>query len=570
MSTASTMDQFSAHKKVLITSALPYVNNTPHLGNLIGSSLSADVYARYSRGIGQQVLFICGTDEYGTTSQIKASEEKVTPQALCDKYYQLHKEIYDWFDLSFDTFGRTTTKQHTQLSQDLFTALYRQGYLIEKTLKQQYCDTCCLFLADRLVEGTCPHCSYGDARGDQCDQCQRLLDPEGLLEPRCKLCRNTPVLKSSDHLFLDLPRLQQPLTAWIESALPEWSRNAAAITTSWLRQGLEPRCITRDLSWGVPVPLVDPKLEKFLGKVLYSWFEAPMGYVSITACHSDKWREWWQDPSTRLVQFMGKDNVPFHTIVFPASLLGSGDPYIRVRQVAATEYLNYEDGKFSKSRNVGVFGNDAMQSGIPVEVWRYYLVAVRPENADSVFSWKDLHAKVNSELVNKLGNLVHRVLAFVNKMYSGEIPKLGQLKRQDEEFIQAVNTEIEGYHEAMSKINLREGLSRAMAVAGLGNRYLSTEQPWFLVKTEPERAKTVCNVVINLIRVVADLIEPVMPSITRKIYGQLEVRSFVVIPREFELTVQGGWKIGENPMPLFVGMTDGQVEGFRKKFGGSK
>jgi methionyl-tRNA synthetase len=566
------MSQSPSSSVTLITSALPYVNNFPHLGNIIGSSLSADVYARYCRATGNQVLFICGTDEYGTTAEVRALEENLTPQELCDKYYQKHKSIYEWFELSFDVFGRTTTPTHTQLSQDLFTALYRQGYLIEQTRKQQYCEQCQRFLADRFVEGTCPHCQYPDARGDQCDKCQRLLDPEQLIEPRCKICRKAPVLRSSDHLYLDLPKLQEKLTSWIDSAAPGWSRNAQSITAAWLKQGLEPRCITRDLKWGVPVPIVDPALEKFRGKVLYSWFEAPMGYVSITACHRpETWQEWWHDPTTKLVQFMGKDNVPFHTIVFPSALIGGGQPEIRVSHLAATEYLNYEDGKFSKSRGVGVFGNDAMASGIPVEIFRYYLISIRPESSDSTFSWKDLQAKVNGELVNKLGNLVQRILAFISKNYAGIVPKCGELTPTDQALIKSVDAEVTAYHEAMTKINLREALARVIHVAGLANAYLSTEQPWFLIKTDKSRGTTVCHIVVNLIRLLADLVEPVMPSVRRKMYVQLGISPVaqVTIPRKFELTLPEGWEIRANPVLLVQMITDQQVAEFRKKFGGS-
>jgi methionyl-tRNA synthetase len=562
----------SQSSKTIINSALPYVNNVPHLGNIIGSSLSADVFARYCRAISQPVLFVCGTDEYGTTAEIRAAIEGLEPQELCDKYYQKHKEIYEWFELSFDVFGRTTTPTHTRLSQDLFTALYRQGYLLEQTRKQQYCEPCQRFLADRFVEGTCPHCSYGDARGDQCDKCQRLLEPEQLVEPRCKICRKAPVLKSSDHLFLDLPRLQDKLIPWIDSAAPGWSRNAGAITSAWIKQGLEPRCITRDLKWGVPVPIVDPALEKFRGKVLYSWFEAPMGYVSITACHlPETWQEWWHDPTTKLVQFMGKDNVPFHTIVFPSALIGSGQPEILVSHLAATEYLNYEDGKFSKSRSVGVFGNDCIQSGLPPEIWRYYLISVRPESSDSTFSWKDLQAKVNGELNCKLGNLVQRILAFVSKNYTGVVPKCGERTVADQTLIQEVDRELVAYHVAMAAINLREALGHVMSVATLANGYLSNEKPWASIKTEPSRAATVCHVGVNLVRLLADLIEPVMPSIRRRMYVLLGLSPVaqVTIPRKFELVLPEGWEIRANPVPLFQMITNEQVEEFRKKYSGS-
>ncbi|KAJ2111417.1 methionine--tRNA ligase mes1, partial [Coemansia sp. RSA 921] len=349
-------------KNILITSALPYVNNVPHLGNIIGSTLSADVFARYSRVRGNNTLFICGTDEYGTATETKALEEGVTCQQLCDKYHAMHKDVYDWFGLSFDHFGRTSTDKQTEIVQDIFTRMHKNGFVSEKTTQQLYCEQCSRFLADRYVEGTCPRCAYEDARGDQCDKCGHLLDAIELVDPRCKLDGNRPVVRESTHLCIDLDRLQPQCAAFVEksSTAGAWSANGLSITNSWLSEGLRPRAITRDLKWGVPVPLAG-----FDSKVFYVWFDACIGYPSITAAYTPEWEQWWKNPANvQLFQFMGKDNVPFHTVVFPSSQIATGEDWTLLHHISACEYLNYEGGKFSKSRGVGVFGNNARDTGV--------------------------------------------------------------------------------------------------------------------------------------------------------------------------------------------------------------
>ena len=445
-------------RNVLVTSALPYVNNVPHLGNIIGCVLSADVYARYSRARGWNTLYVCGTDEYGTATETKALEEGLTPRAICDKYHVLHRAIYEWFDIAFDHFGRTSTADpwqdaswpQTRICQEIFLGNCSQGNVTSAAVDQMYCLQCSRFLADRFIEGVCPLCGYEDARGDQCDKCGKLLSATELLQPTCKLGKTAGAspphaveVRSSQHLFLDLPKLSERLDAWITQASTAgaWTDNAVQITRAWVRDGLKPRCITRDLKWGTPVPYAG-----FEDKVFYVWFDAPIGYLSITAQYmaslgQEAWREWWQPataPATaasgaqvQLYQFMGKDNIPFHTVIFPASLLGSGSQYTLLHHVSTTEYLNYETGKFSKSRGVGVFGDSARDTGIPSEVWRYYLLQVRPEVSDAVFSWADFADKCNNELLKNIGNLVNRSLAFAHSAFEGHIPPQ-QLGEQQE------------------------------------------------------------------------------------------------------------------------------------------
>lgn len=337
-------------KKRLITSALPYVNNVPHLGNLI-QVLSADVFARYCRSAGYETLYVCGTDEYGTATETRALEEGISPKELCDRFHAIHTEIYEWFEIQFDKWGRTSTPEHTRITQDIFLKLDRNGYIKERTIQQLYSEKSDMFLADRYVRGTCPHCGYEDARGDQCEHCGKLLDPTELIDPRSAIDGSTPVLRETKHLYLDLPALLPKLKAWMEKASVEgrWATNAIRMTESWIRDGLRERCITRDLKWGVPVP--KPGYEN---KVFYVWFDAPIGYISITATYTDRWEEWWKNPDeVELYQFIGKDNIPFHTVIFPSTLLGTGEEWTLLKTMSSTEYLNYESGKFSKSRGWG-------------------------------------------------------------------------------------------------------------------------------------------------------------------------------------------------------------------------
>lgn len=395
-------------KNILISSALPYVNNVPHLGNIIGCVLSADVFARFSRLCNYNTLYIGGTDEYGTATETKALEEGLSCQAICDKYYAIHTEIYKWFNISFNTFGRSSSPEQTELCQAMFLKLNDNGFMFTQAVEQLHCENCDRYLADRFVEGGCPNigCNYEDARGDQCDGCGKLVNAIELKNPRCKICGNTPKLKTSKQFFIDLPKLEPLIHHWIKNSSPGWTHNAQVIGKSWLKEGLKPRCITRDLKWGVPVPL-----DGYRNKVFYVWFDAPIGYISITKAYTKDYEKWWRPENgtnVTMYQFMAKDNVPFHSILFPSMLLGANMGYVTVSHIMATEYLNYEDGKFSKSRGIGVFGTDARDTGIPSDVWRFYLLYVRPESQDSTFSWADLATKNNSELLNNLGNFVNR------------------------------------------------------------------------------------------------------------------------------------------------------------------
>ncbi|CAL9039981.1 unnamed protein product [Musa banksii] len=573
-------------RNILITSALPYVNNVPHLGNIIGCVLSADVFARYCRLRGYNTIYMCGTDEYGTATETKAMEENCSPKEICDKYHAIHRDVYEWFDISFDKFGRTSAPQQTEVCQAIFHKLLDNKWLSENTMQQLYCDTCQRFLADRLVEGTCPtlDCNYDSARGDQCEKCGKLLNPTELKDPKCKVCHSAPRIRDTDHLFLELPLLREKLEEYINtmSVAGSWSQNAIQATNAWLKEGLRPRCITRDLKWGVPVPH-----EKYKDKVFYVWFDAPIGYISITACYTSEWEQWWKNPdNVELYQFMGKDNVPFHTVMFPSTLLGTGERWTMMKTISVTEYLNYESGKFSKSKGIGVFGNDAKDTKIPTEVWRYYLLTNRPEVSDTLFTWADLQAKLNTELLNNLGNFINRVLSFIAKPegagYGSIIPDASNPQSQQltKYLGEKVGKLVDQYLDAMEKVKLKQGLKIAMSISSEGNAYLQESQFWKLYKEDPSSCAIVMKTSAGLVYLLACLLEPFMPSFSVEVLRQLNLPLEANIsfcdengqtdkakrPWDF---LPSGHHIGK-PEPLFKELKDEDVESFRVRFAGSQ
>eukprot|EP00468_Gymnochlora_sp_CCMP2014_P007453 CAMPEP_0167759646 /NCGR_PEP_ID=MMETSP0110_2-20121227/11137_1 /TAXON_ID=629695 /ORGANISM="Gymnochlora sp., Strain CCMP2014" /LENGTH=1045 /DNA_ID=CAMNT_0007646051 /DNA_START=59 /DNA_END=3196 /DNA_ORIENTATION=- len=582
-------------KNILITSALPYVNNVPHLGNIIGCVLSADVYSRYCRLRGYNSIYVCGTDEYGTTTEMKALLEKLTPRQICDKYHKIHKEIYEWFNIDFDHFGRTTTPQQTEIAQSIYKSAKKNGYVLEKTTQQLYDPEIKKFLADRYVVGICPKCGFEEARGDQCDRCGSIdYSTTDLKNPKSKLSNATPVIKDSKHLYLDLPKLSKDLDNFVEKSKKDglWTENAKRVTYSWIHQrGLLPRCITRDLEWGTPVP--EPGYED---KVFYVWFDAPIGYISITANYTKDWEKWWRSEDVKLVQFMGKDNIPFHTVIFPSTLLAARDEekkkkdYILLDTINVCEYLQYEGGlKFSKSRGTGVFGNHAKDTGIPPAVWRYYLLSVRPENADTDFNWDDLVARNNGELISNLGNFVNRIINFASTRIGGVVSP-AERTPADEKFFAAVEGEVNKYISLMENVNLRDALRTVLEVSRLGNGYIQSSEPWKLIKEgEFDRAKAIISNGINIVWLLAALCQPYMPSISLEICKQLRVPPQTLFipgktengsfkcsfgppaPSWKEAKSRGGLFVGHKigkPSPLFTELDKKKIEVFRKRYGG--
>ncbi len=543
----------------LITSALPYVNNIPHLGNLI-QVLSADVFARYCRLAGYQTLYICGTDEYGTATETKALEEGITPRELCDRYHAIHRDIYSWFNISFDTFGRTSVPVHTEITQHIFLRLHENGYITQHTLNQLFCEKDQRFLADRYVRGTCPHCSYPEARGDQCENCGKLLDPTDLLGPRCSVCGTTPVLRETTHLYIDLKAILPKLRAWMETTAVRgfWARNAVQMTYAWMRDGLKDRAITRDLKWGIPVPL-----DGFRDKVFYVWFDACIGYISITADLTAEWKSWWYAPrDVKLFQFIGKDNIPFHTVIFPSSQLGTGEDWTTLFHMSSTEYLNYEGGKFSKSKGIGVFGTDARDTGIPADVWRFYIYYNRPETSDALFTWKDFQEKVNAELIGNFANLVNRTLQFVGRFYSGKLPA----GAPDGELWTAIREAESEIAAMLERVDLRDAFRAVFALSSIGNKKFQDGEPWKGVKESPQATASLIWNLTYLVRDLAILASPYIPETSKRVLETLGVPE----ASWTDLGKLEGIAEVRKPDLLFAKLEDSRIEELRARFSGSQ
>jgi methionyl-tRNA synthetase len=432
----------------------------------------------------------------------------------------MHADIYQWFNIGFDKFGRTSTPIQTEVTQHLYNKLDENGYILERTIEQLYCESCNRFLADRYVRGTCPHCGYSEARGDQCESCGKLLDPIELKDSRCSSCGATPKLESTKHLYIDLPKIKDRLEGWIKEASVkgEWANNAIQMTAAWIRDGLHERAITRDLTWGIPVPR-----RGYEKKVFYVWFDAPIGYISITGNHGEDlgkdWKEftdyWWKSPGkTELFQFIGKDNIPFHTVIFPSTLLGSGENWTMLHHMSSSEYLNYESGKFSKTRGIGVFGNDVMETGISADVWRFYIYYNRPEKADTLFTWKDFEEKVNGELIGNLGNLINRTLSFVSRYYDGKIPESAIPSSLSWD-------EVRRYEKAITEklewAELRDAFHLVFELSSYANKVFQDAEPWKYRKEDPPKAAALIRDLCYVVRDIAILIGPYMPQSAEKI-----------------------------------------------------
>lgn len=546
-------------KKRLVTSALPYVNNIPHLGNLI-QVLSADVFARYCRQYGYETMYVCGTDEYGTATETKALAEGIGPKELCDKYHVIHRDIYKWFNIDFNHFGRTSTEKQTEIVQSLFLAVDKAGFINEKVLEQLYCESCDRFLADRYVHGTCPHCGSDNARGDQCEDCGKLLEPTELENPKCGVCSSTPIVKSTKHLFMDLPGILPQLEEWMDDASEKgfWAKNAVQMTRSWIRDGLKERCITRDLKWGIPVPK-----EGYENKVFYVWFDAPIGYVSITAEHTDDWKDWWQNPDdVELFQFIGKDNIPFHTVIFPSTQLGSGEKWTMLHHMSSSEYLNYENAKFSKSKGIGVFGNDCQDTGIPADVWRFYIFYNRPEKSDTQFLWKDFEEKVNSELIGNLANLVNRTLTFAERFYDGKVPEA----EVDGVFWKEVKEKEKLISGKLDRAELRDAFKEIFLLSSYGNKAFQAGEPWRTRTEDPAAAASLLKSLIYLVRDLAVLVHPYIPETAERIVSFLEGAD---LSWKSMATLEGISGINK-PEILFKKLEDKQIDELREQFAGSQ
>jgi methionyl-tRNA synthetase len=542
--------------RVLVCCALPYTNAVPHVGNIVGSHLPADIFARYCRLKGYETLFVGGADENGTPTEVAAIELKVTPRRLTDVFYGVHKMIYDWFEISYDNFSRTSLPIHHKTTQDLFLKIYEKGFVSKGVMRLPYCETDKLFLADRYVVGKCPVCGYEFARGDQCENCATLLEPEQLINPRCKIDGSVPVFKDSDNLFLELEKLQPKLEAWIISQT-HWRKQVSSLALSWIKEGLRRRSITRDLKWGVPVPL-----KGFEDKIFYVWFDAPIGYISSTKEWAErsgqpkKWEDYWLDPETRIYNFLGKDNIPFHTIFWPGMLMANGGlnlPY----DVVGLQYCNYEGDKISKSRNWGIFCEKVVQSGLDPDIWRYYLVYLIPETKDSEFKWDDFQTRINNELVAAIGNFVHRTLTFAFNFLDGVVERkeLGEDGRQVE---MRVLEQVEEEDSALRDVRLRDALKNVLQIAIIGNEYFQKNQPWVLVKDDPERCRLVIYCCMNICKVLAVTMAPFLPGSSKKIAGLLDLEAGLSWEGKLDFSL-GTVRVPAKPEILFKKIDDKEV-----------
>lgn len=546
----------SNYKRHLITAALPYANGAVHIGHLAGVYIPADIYARYMRMRGEDVRFICGSDEHGVPITIKAKQNGCTPQEIVDKYHLIIKDSFERLGISFDIYSRTSSAIHHKTASEFFRKLYDEGKFIEKESEQYYDEEAKQFLADRYISGTCPKCNAEGAYGDQCEKCGSTLSPTELINPKSTLSGNTPVMKSTSHWYLPLDQYESWLKEWILDGHKEWKINVYGQCKSWLDGGLQPRAVSRDLDWGVPVPV-----EGADGKVLYVWFDAPIGYISNTIeLMPNEWEKWWKSEDTKLVHFIGKDNIVFHCIVFPAMLKAYGDGYILPENVPANEFLNLEGNKISTSRNWAVWLHEYLDEFPGKEdVLRYVLCANAPETKDNDFTWKDFQTRNNSELVGIFGNFVNRAVVLTHKYFEGEVPAALNCLPVDEEVLAQIPVLKKSIEDNLECYRFREALREAMNLARLGNKYLTETEPWKIAKTDPERVATILNISLQICANLAIAFEPILPHTTKKLRYILNMKSSNWEDFGSESVLHPGHKLNEATL-LFEKIEDSEIE----------
>lgn len=509
-------------KKFLVTSGLPYANGPIHLGHLAGAYLPADIFVRYHRLKGNDIVYICGSDEHGVPIMLRARAENKSPQEIADFYHEKNKASFAAFGISFDYYGRTSSPVHCKTSQEMFRKMAEKDIFILKTDKQLYDPEAKLFLADRFIIGTCPSCGYADAYGDQCEKCGTSLSPTDLIDPRSAITDAKPVLKESTHWYLPLADSQKALEQWIGKH-PEWKTNVLGQIRSWFSEGLKDRSVTRDLTWGVPVPEDVAKSQdvEASGKVLYVWFDAPIGYISATKEWAreqgdpDRWKKYWQQDDTKLIHFIGKDNIVFHCLIFPAMLMAHGD-FVLPENVPANEFLNLEGDKLSTSRNYAVWLDDYLKIFDP-DPLRYCLANILPETRDTDFSWKDFQARFNNELADILGNFINRTLTFIHKNFNGQVPDKGKLDSSDKELKKLLSEAPQKVGHYIDNFQIRQGIREAMDVARFANKYFNDKMPWKTIKSEPDKCATTLSLCIETIKTLSVILEPVIPFTAEKI-----------------------------------------------------
>ncbi len=553
------------YKRTLVTTALPYANGPVHIGHLAGVYVPADIYVRYLRSRGQEVLMIGGSDEHGVPITIRARKEGVTPQDIVDRYHAIIKKSFEDFGITMDIYSRTTSKTHQELASQFFRTLYDKGEFIQKTSQQYYDPEAKQFLADRYITGTCPHCGNEHAYGDQCEKCGTSLSALDLINPKSAISGSNPVLRETTHWYLPLDKHEPWLRHWILDEHKEWRSNVYGQCKSWLDMGLQPRAVSRDLDWGIPVPV-----EGAEGKVLYVWFDAPIGYISNTKeLLPDSWEKWWKDPETRMIHFIGKDNIVFHCIVFPAMLKAHGG-YNLPDNVPANEFMNLEGDKISTSRNWAIWLHEYLEE-FPgkQDVLRYVLTANAPETKDNDFTWRDYQARNNNELVAILGNFVNRVVVLTHKYFEGKVPQAGELQDIDNEAIAAFRAERTEVENLLDNFRFRDAQKEAMNMARIGNKYLADTEPWKLAKTDMGRVATILNLGLQIVANLATVMEPFLPFSSEKILKQLNMEKQVWDTIGDMTLLKAGHEIGQ-PVLLFEKVEDSVVEAQLEKLAKTK
>jgi methionyl-tRNA synthetase len=567
--------------RILITSAIPYINGIKHLGNLVGSQLPADLFARYMRARGHEVMFICATDEHGTPAELAAAKAKQPVEQFCAEMHAVQAELAHGFRLSFDHFGRSSSLRNHRLTQHFAGQLEANGFIEERSEKQVYSIDDGRFLPDRYIEGGCPNCGYDKARGDQCENCTKQLDPTDLINPRSAISGSTNLeIRETKHLYLRQRALKDQIAAWIDSKT-DWPVLTTSIARKWLNdgEGLQDRGITRDLYWGVPVKKGDEPWPGMEGKVFYVWFDAPIEYIAATAEWADKnglddaaWQRWWRRDrgaeDVTYYEFMGKDNVPFHTLSFPATILGSGEPWKMVDYLKSFNYLNYDGGQFSTSQGRGIFMDQAL-SILPADYWRWWLLSHAPESSDSEFTWENFQSSVNKDLADVLGNFVSRVTKFCQSKFGAEVPAEGSHGPQEEELIAALTGRIRDYERFMQEMEVRKAAAELRAIWVIGNEYLQSAAPWSAVKTDPARAQAIVRLALNLIRIYAVLSQPFIPDAAAAMMRALDTEDWgwpgEIAPALDTLPAGHGFAVPEN---LFRKITDEERTEWQARFAG--
>lgn len=559
-------------ERYLVTSALPYINGVKHLGNLIGSLLPADVYTRYLKLIGKEVIYICGTDDHGTPAEISALQAGKPVDEYCTEMYSVQKKIYEDFGINFDYFGRTSDKENHEITQELFLALKKNGYISEKTSKQLYSVDEDRYLPDRYVIGTCPKCDYERARGDQCENCTTLLNPTELINPRSATSEKS-IIEERDvtHFYINLPKIQDEVETWVESH-DTWPNTTMSIARKWLKEGLRERAITRNLDWGIDIPL-----KGYDDLVFYVWFDAPIGYISATKVWANSVKKkpelfdtYWKDEDTKLIQFMGIDNVPFHSIIFPSTLIGADLGYIKADTIKSFQWLTYERGKFSTSENRGIFTDTALEL-YPPDYWRYYLLSIAPERQDTDFLWSGFQSSVNSDLNNLLGNLLNRCVTFVHRHNEGKIPKITSIGEKEKELKDALDECLTDYRETFDKIEFQKPIRALRKFWQAGNKYFQEKQPWKTINEDKEDALNTVALVAHALRSIAILFAPIAPHTSERLYESLGYKGKSVHNAKWEQIVD--WKILEGKsIPelknnLFRKIKDKEVKELKERFG---